>query len=223
MKTVLDVLKAMEKASAREIAARMKIEPATVLGMLREHEERNEVIQVNGYWKVATGEVKSQPMAASSVSKAPASVSVSDVIALLAEHGPQTSLELATLAGIESKRVAPMLTHHITKGRILREKVGSKFVYSVVASGTEKAITSEPEKISEPTATILPTETPTVEIVADIPIFTARANDLILPTASAISSRLRKARAEVASLEKLQLDVRAMRRRYGKILKELAQ
>ena len=122
MDTILDVLKAMEKATAREIAARMKIEPAAVIGMLREHEERNEVIQVNGYWKVSTGEVKSQPKAISSFSKAPVSVSVSDVIALLAEHGPQTSLELATLAGIESKRVAPMLTHHMTKGRIIREK-----------------------------------------------------------------------------------------------------
>lgn len=116
METILDVLKAMEKATAREIAARMKIEPAAVIGMLREHEERNEVAQTNGYWKVATGKVKSQPKAISSVSKAPATVSVSDVIALLAEHGPQTSLELATLAGIESKRVAPMLTHHMTKG-----------------------------------------------------------------------------------------------------------
>lgn len=98
METILGVLKAMEKATAREIAARMKIEPAAVIGMLREHEERNEVIQVNGYWKVATGEVKSQPTAASSVSKTPASVSVSDVIALLAEHGPQTSELVRELA-----------------------------------------------------------------------------------------------------------------------------
>lgn len=57
MDTILDVLKAMEKATAREIAARMKIEPAAVIGMLREHEERNEVIQVNGYWKVSTGKL----------------------------------------------------------------------------------------------------------------------------------------------------------------------
>lgn len=89
METILDVLKAMEKATAREIAARMKIEPAAVIGMLREHEERNEVDQANGYWKVATGEVKSQPKAISFVSKAPATVSVSDVIAILAEHGPE--------------------------------------------------------------------------------------------------------------------------------------
>ncbi|EAS3779904.1 hypothetical protein D6F12_15875 [Salmonella enterica] len=33
METVLDVLKAMEKASAREIAARMKIEPRDALEM----------------------------------------------------------------------------------------------------------------------------------------------------------------------------------------------
>ena len=116
METILDVLKTMEKATAREIAARMKIEPAAVIGMLREHEERNEVIQVNGYWKVSTGKLNHSQKRSVLSSKAPVSVSVSDVIALLAEHGPQTSLEAGNTGGIESKRVAPMLTHHMTKG-----------------------------------------------------------------------------------------------------------
>lgn len=171
METILDVLKAMEKATAREIAARMKIEPAAVIGMLREHEERNEVVQANGYWKVATGEVKSQPKAISSFSKAPVSVSVSDVIALLAEHGPQTSFELATLAGIESKRVAPMLTHHMTKGRIIREKVGSKFVYSVPATASVKNKSSAPREPE--TSTPLVPEKSVTEIVEETPLSSA--------------------------------------------------
>ena len=186
MDTILDVLKAMEKATAREIAARMKIEPAAVIGMLREHEERNEVIQVNGYWKVSTGEVKSQPKAISSFSKAPVSVSVSDVIALLAEHGPQTSLELATLAGIESKRVAPMLTHHMTKGRIIREKVGSKFVYSVPATASVKNKSSAPREPE--TSTPLVPEKSVTEIVEEIPAFVSRPDDLLIPTVRGISS-----------------------------------
>ncbi|MCC2944649.1 DUF1627 domain-containing protein [Citrobacter portucalensis] len=220
METILDVLKAMEKATAREIAARMKIEPAAVIGMLREHEERNEVIQVNGYWKVATGEIKSQPTAASSVSKAPVSVSVSDVIALLAEHGPQTSLELATLAGIESKRVAPMLTHHMTKGRIIREKVGSKFVYSVPAAGPVKNKSSAPR---EPEISTPPVpEKSVTEIVEEIPAFVSRPDDLLIPTVRGISSEIRRTKAKLANLEKLREAVRSIRK-HGALMQELTQ
>lgn len=220
METILDILKAMEKATAREIAARMKIEPAAVIGMLREHEERNEVIQVNGYWKVATGEVKSQPTAASSVSKTLASVSVSDVIALLAEHGPQTSLELATLAGIESKRVAPMLTHHMTKGRIIREKVGSKFVYSVPATASVKNKSLSPKE-QEASATPAPEKSVT-EIVEEIPSFVSRPDDLLIPTVRGISSEIRRTKAKLANLEKLREAVRSIRK-HGALMQELVQ
>ncbi|WP_220711625.1 DUF1627 domain-containing protein [Citrobacter freundii] len=220
METILDVLKAMEKATAREIAARMKIEPAAVIGMLREHEERHEVVQANGYWKVATGEVKSQPNAISSVSKALASVSVSDVIALLAKHGPQTSLELATLAGIESKRVAPMLTHHMTKGRIIREKVGSKFVYSVPATASVKNKNSAPREPE--TSTPLVPEKSVTEIVEEIPAFVSRPDDLLIPTVRGISSEIRRTKAKLANLEKLREAVRSIRK-HGALMQELAQ
>ncbi|EGT0649035.1 DUF1627 domain-containing protein [Citrobacter braakii] len=220
METILDVLKAMEKATAREIAARMKIEPAAVIGMLREHEERNEVIQANGYWKVATEEVTSRPEVISSVSKVPASVSVSDVIALLAEHGPQTSLELATLAGIESKRVAPMLTHHMTKGRIIREKVGSKFVYSVPATASVKNKSSARQE-QEASAPLVPEKSVT-EIVEEIPSFVSRPDDLLIPTVRGISNEIRRTKAKLANLEKLREAVRSIRKHCA-LMQELAQ
>ncbi|HIB3268489.1 TPA: DUF1627 domain-containing protein [Citrobacter youngae] len=220
METILDVLKAMEKATAREIAARMKIEPAAVIGMLREHEERNEVVQANGYWKVATGEIKSQPTAASSVSKAPVSVSVSDVIALLAEHGPQTSLELATLAGIESKRMAPMLTHHMKKGRIIREKVGSKFVYSLPGAAPVKNKSSAPQEPEASTPAV--PEKSVSEIVEEIPAFVSRPDDLLIPTVRGISSEIRRTKAKLANLEKLREAVRSIRK-HGALMQELAQ
>ncbi|HGI8195401.1 TPA: DUF1627 domain-containing protein [Citrobacter freundii] len=220
METILDVLKAMEKATAREIAARMKIEPAAVIGMLREHEERNEVVQANGYWKVSTGEVKSQPTATSSVSKTPASVSVSDVIALLAEHGPQTSLELATLAGIESKRVAPMLTHHMTKWRIIREKVGNKFVYSVPAMASVKNKSSATQELETSTSSV--PEKSVTEIVEEIPAFVSRPDDLLIPTVRGISSEIRRTKAKLANLEKLREAVRSIRK-HGALMQELAQ
>lgn len=218
MKTVLDVLKAMEKASAREIAARMKIEPATVLGMLCEHEERGEVVQVNGYWQAVTDDVKPQPKATKSSVKPPVRVSVSDLTALLAEHGPQTAEELAKLAGIESKRVAPMLTHHMTKGRILREKVGSKFVYSVKTDSP--ACSPEPNVVPA----LIP-EAPAksvTEIVDNIPAFVSRPDDLLIPSARFISSEIRRTRTKLANLEKLRDAVRSIRK-HGALVQELAQ
>ncbi|EDX0371737.1 hypothetical protein GTL21_002382 [Salmonella enterica] len=54
METVIDALKAMGKATAREIAARLKIEPVEALTMLREQEESGAVTFINGYWDIAT-------------------------------------------------------------------------------------------------------------------------------------------------------------------------
>lgn len=216
MKTVLDVLKAMEKASAREIAARMKIEPATVLGMLREHEERNEVIQVNGYWQAVTDGVKPHPQVTKIDVKPPVRVSVCDLMALLVEHGPKTADELAKLAGIESKRVAPMLTHHMTKGRILREKVGSKFVYSVKAPADAPATQTSAEIVPD-----APVKSVT-EIVEEIPAFVSRPDDLLIPSARFISGEIRRTKAKLANLVKLRDAVRSIRK-HGALVQELAQ
>lgn len=208
MKTVLNALKVMGKATAREIAARLEIDPAEAIAMLRESEGRAEVVQANGYWQIATGDVK--PVKPDT--DQPVRVSSRELIALLVEHGPQAAADLAKLAGIESKKVAPTLSFHMTNGRVIREKIDSKFVYSVKPEAPDSTtpVPASPEKSA-------------AEIVEEIPVFTSRQTDLILPTAAAISSRLRKARAEVVAWEKLQADVRAMRRRYGKKLKEMAQ
>lgn len=48
METVISVLSVMGKATAREIAARLKIEPVEALTMLREQEESGTVTFING-------------------------------------------------------------------------------------------------------------------------------------------------------------------------------
>lgn len=55
-KQIIDVLKVMGKATAREIAARMKIEPAEALAVLREHEDLGAVTFINGYWDIASND-----------------------------------------------------------------------------------------------------------------------------------------------------------------------
>lgn len=53
MKTVLDALQAMGKATAREVAARMKIEPIEALNMLRELREQGKCEFGKGGWWLA--------------------------------------------------------------------------------------------------------------------------------------------------------------------------
>lgn len=201
METVLDALKAMGKATAREIAARLKIEPATALNMLREHEDAGEITQTNGFWVQAIKGVKPTPKPAVTP---PVQFTVSDLIKLMVLHGPKTADELARLAGIQSKRVAPMLTHHMTKGRILREKVGTKFVYSVKPDAMAPAAETPPP-VPAP-------EKSTAEIIEAIPAFASRPDDLIIPSSRFISSEIRRTKTKLVNLQKLQTAVRELRR-----------
>lgn len=217
METVLDVLKAMEKATAREIAARMKIEPAAMLAMLREHDERGEVTQTNGYWLAVTETNKPKAAPKKPAVQPPARASVSDLMALLVEHGPKTADELAKLAGIASKKVAPALTHHMSKGRILREKVNNKFVYSVKA---EKSAEARSEITESPEATPAAPVKSVTEIVREIPAFISRPDDLVIPSARFISNEIRRTKAKLASLENLRAAVRSIRK-HGALMQEL--
>lgn len=204
METVLDAVKAMGKATAREIAARMDIEPAEALKMLREHEESEEITQTNGFWVLVEKGVKPTPKPAV---VPPVRVTVNDLIKIMTEHGPKTADELAKLAGVQSKKIAPMLTHHMTKGRILREKIGTKFVYSVKPDAH-----SEVPAVAKPQPAPETAEKTTAEIVKEIPAFTARPDDLVIPSSRFISGEIRRTKAKLASLQKLQGAVRELRR-----------
>ena len=219
METVIQALNVMGKATAREVASRLGIEPATALNMLREHEEGEEVTQSNGYWVVGK---PLRTQAARAAVQPPVKVTVNNLARLLAEHGPKSSAELAALARIESKRVAPMLTYHLEKGKILREKIDGKFVYSVRSEKPAAAVPEEPviekkEPVSPPAAPAVPALTdadkPLEQFVSEIPSFTeGRSAGQVIPTVQVISREIRRTRNKLASLEKLRDAVRVVGR-----------
>jgi len=219
METVIQALNVMGKATAREVASRLGIEPATALNMLREHEEGEEVTQSNGYWVVGK---PLRARAARAVVQPPVKVTVNDLAQLLAEHGPKSSAELAALARIESKRVAPMLTYHLEKGKILREKIYGKFVYSVRSEKPAAAVPKEPviekkEPKPAPAAPVVPALTdadkPLEQFVSEIPSFTeGRSSGQVIPTVRVLSREIRRTRNKLASLEKLRDAVRVVGR-----------
>ena len=300
MENILDVLKAMKKATARDIAARMKIEPAAALEMLREHEDRFEVAQANGYWWFTqAGDVPAKPEKGQKAAP-PVRITPFELKGMLVEKGPMSADQLAKITGATAKGVATMLTNLVTKGEVSREKVGNKFVYSVSAAPVDAAPADcvsetaalpgspvpevcgqatdavvkpvEPEVVlallkkygplttgeltneygrklnrnfhgmftamdvlaarglvskvkngdlvtwSLPTASQLADDEretaakTTAEIVQDIPVFTARADDLVIPSSRYISQEIRRTKAKLSSLQKLQGVVRELRR-----------
>ncbi|BBJ59170.1 hypothetical protein EAS17NKHM_025660 [Enterobacter asburiae] len=220
MENILDALKAMKKATARDVAARLQIEPQAALDMLREHEGRFEAVQSNGYWwATKTDDVPQK--AAPQKAVPPVRITPFDLKGLLVEKGPLQADQLAKITGATAKGVATMLTNLVTKGEVSREKVGNKFVYSVpVATDDEPTaaatVDSVPETGAPPVSPVqadpVPAAKTTAEIVQDIPAFTARADDLVIPSSRFISQEIRRTRTKLANLEKLQVTVRELRR-----------
>ncbi|HCI5437999.1 TPA: DUF1627 domain-containing protein [Enterobacter roggenkampii] len=212
METVIQALNVMGKATAREVASRLGIEPATALNMLREHEEGEEVIQSNGYWVFGKPSLNRTSRTAV---QPPVKVTVNDLARLLAEYGPKSSAELAALARIESKRVAPMLTYHLEKGKILREKIDGKFVYSVRADSPTTAAPAQPEPTPAAPAApaITDADKPLEQFVSEIPSFTeGRSAGQVIPTVRVLSREIRRTKNKLASLEKLRDAVRVVGR-----------
>ncbi|ENF9604598.1 DUF1627 domain-containing protein [Salmonella enterica] len=116
METVTDALKAMGKATAREIAARLGIEVRDALEMLREQQEAGAVEFLNGYWSLSgvTTEVK---------------IGEPQLLEAIKKQGPQTADELATIFGITSRKVTSTLAMATGKGRLIREYQNGRYYY----------------------------------------------------------------------------------------------
>lgn len=133
METVLDALKAMEKASAREIAARMAIEPRDALEMLNEQQEIGTVTFLNGYWSLSgispAKTVKRKTTKQETPNDTAVKIGEPQMLDAIREHGPQTAEDLATLFGITSRKVTSTLAMATGKGRLIRVKQDGKYWY----------------------------------------------------------------------------------------------
>lgn len=135
METVLDALKAMEKASAREIAARMAIEPRDALEMLNEQQEAGTVTFLNGYWSlsgiapVPPKAVKHGTPKTKTPKESTVKIGEPQMLDAIREHGPQTAEDLATLFCITSRKVISTLATATGKGRLSRVNRDGKYWY----------------------------------------------------------------------------------------------
>ncbi|EJM4066052.1 DUF1627 domain-containing protein [Salmonella enterica] len=130
--SVIDALKAMDKATSREVAARLAIDHVDTLVMLQDEMERGTVECKNGRWSVVSAEESESgntaTVTASDTSgngdKAQGKISEQQMIDVIRKHGQQTAEELATLFGITVRKVASTLAMATSKGRLNRVNQG---------------------------------------------------------------------------------------------------
>ncbi|WP_336212096.1 DUF1627 domain-containing protein [Enterobacter sp. P82] len=213
MESVIDALKAMKKATYREVAARLDIEPVEALNMLREHKQQGLCDFFDGAWSVGTAKEQARELAkapsVASVHQAPrlkgdipTTVDPDVVRQLLGKNGAMTTAELAEAVERNSRGMVSVMLSFERQGVVIKNGQGKGVTWSLPETGQAVADTVESAQPEKTTA----------EIIETIPAFTSRPDDLIIPSSRYISSEIRRTKAKLSNLQRLQSAVRELRR-----------
>ncbi|EDT8874398.1 DUF1627 domain-containing protein [Salmonella enterica subsp. enterica] len=213
METVIDALKVMGKASYREIAVRLKVEPVEALNMLREHRESGICDFTDGGWHL-TKDVDSKQTIAADKTALVKKITERTLIDAIRQHGPQTAGELASLFGVTSRKVASTLAMATKKSRVHRVAKDGKYCYCLpnqhVTEMPESQMGSKPErqpeavKLSAPEITSRALHDDVAEVMRSIPSFAEkRPDDMIFPSLHMANRELRRAKSQVQKWERV--------------------
>lgn len=195
METVLDALKAMKKATYREVAARLDIEPVEALNMLREQKDQGLCDFADGGWFIGTA--KEQQV--KRIRPKQESPLVARVLSVMQGQGKMSSNLIAEKLGKSSRALNASLGAMIKDGLLVRHVDGKNITWS---------LPGEPEK-SPALATTIKT---TAEIIQNVPACIIRQDDLLIPSSSFIAREIRRTKAKLSNLQRLQGAVRELRR-----------
>lgn len=215
MKEVLAILESKGKATCSEISKQLRKDNRTTLEVLERMEELGQIYAVNGLWHLQPGKpvvAKSAAPARAKKSKKPREPQpeggmrkrILEILTGASE--PMSTRDIADAVGREPRALNYSLGALVNLGLAVKHVDGKNSSWSLPAT----ALLIAPEA-AQP-------EKPAADIIADIPVFTERATDLILPTATSITSEIRRTKAKLASLEKLRITVREIRRHKNLIL-----
>lgn len=223
METVIDVLNATGKATAREIAARMKIEPVEVLAMLREHEELDQIANINGYWTLLvpfTPEVKpeavvipkpvlrAKTLAKVSTPRRPERLDpdaeFEKISGLLRQQGEMTAADIGKALARDARGMRVLEK----QGRIVKNGMGKSVTWGLTAQAEEAIFQAEEDQRQ------------TKEFVLSIPALIKPLGELNVPTLAQIAQEIRKAKTKLNRLEKLRGTIRELSK-HKKIIQQI--
>lgn len=206
METVLDVLKVMGKASYREVATRLDIEPVTALTLLREQKEQGLCDFADGGWFLGTA-TEQKPKR---IRPKQQSDLAGRILAAMQGQDAMSAEKIAKLLGKTSRALNASLGALSKEGRVVRHVDGKNITWSL--KGDAPAPASAAPVVEASPAESAPAEKSTAQIVEEIPAFTARPDDLVIPSSRFISDEIRRTKAKLSNLQKLQAAMRELRR-----------
>ncbi|HBM8969140.1 TPA: DUF1627 domain-containing protein [Enterobacter cloacae] len=207
MESVIDALKAMGKATYLDVAARLDIEPVEALKMLREQKEEGLCDFFDGSWSVGTAK-EHKPKRIRPKQPSPL---VERVLSAMHGQGAMTANQVAEKLGKGSRALNASLGAMCKDGLVLRHVDGKNITWSLVGEPVIQPEQQEPAAV-EVKATSATESKPLKEIIGDIPAFVSRPDDLIIPSSRYISTEIRRTKAKLARLQRLQGAVRELRR-----------
>ncbi|WNP36362.1 hypothetical protein RN333_09275 [Enterobacter kobei] len=235
METVLDALKAMGKASFREIAARMGIEPVEALNMLREYRDQGKCEFGGGSWWLTGREtVPAEHSAPVKVirpkNEAPAEVDPDVVRQLLAEHGAMETAALASLVGRNAPGMLSFMRSLARAGTVVQNGKGKGVTWSLPAASEEQATeqthnAQQPDAVSASGGDVTSATTSVQEILEEIPLFTGHEpGGLLSELQRQVTAAKRRHRVEGQRLEEIDSAVRVLNKPCNRgMVEELLQ
>ena len=216
MKTVIQVLEQMGRATYREVATRLNIDPVDALTMLREQRDQGLCDFGNGGWFIGT--VTKQPQQSTpkaSVSLAPRlkgeepeEVDPDVIRQQLRDNGAMSTVSLAAAVNRNARGMVSVLRALERQGVVVKNGQGKGVTWSL-------AVVTEPVKQEPvPEAPAAQEEAKPVEqIVSEIPSFTeGRTAVEAVPAVRDISREIRRTRNKLEQLTKLRDAVRVIGR-----------
>lgn len=207
MESVIDALKAMGKATYLDVAARLDIEPVEALKMLREQKEEGLCDFFDGSWSVGTAK-EHQPKRIRPKQPSPL---VERVLAAMQGQGAMSANQVAEKLGKGSRALNASLGAMCKDGLVLRHVDGKNITWSLKADSVPTPASIAPVTETNDTASA-PVEKTTAQIVDEIPAFASRLDDLIIPSSRYISIEIRRTKAKLSNLQRLQAAVRELHR-----------
>ncbi|NIF35280.1 DUF1627 domain-containing protein [Enterobacter sp. Tr-810] len=221
METVIQALEKMGRATYREVAARLDIEPVEALNMLREQRDQGLCDFADGGWflgsvtdakRVAT--VPPENPVLHGEAREPVDPAV--IRSLLAKNGAMDTASLAKEVNRNGRGMTSVMRALERQGMVVKNGQGKGVTWSL-------PVTTEIAEASEGPATPLVIAAPEVaepiqpkdiaKIVSEIPSFTERCvTAQSVPTVRVISREIRRAKSKLANLERLRDAVRVVGR-----------